>query len=332
MMSTYFDRDHILQLIQNESVSFEDKALALYRYHLEHNAVYRSFVSHVRYNEFTPDTVRDIPFFPIELFKELEVKAGKWNSELIFYSSGTTATTRSKHHISDKKAYLDNARYIWTRHFGPLENYTFLSLLPSYHDNPSSSLLCMVQNFMLHGASQQEHYYLDDFHGLQKHLDDLDEKGRETVLFGVSFALLDYAENHRHTFVNTPLVIETGGMKKFRQEVTRTTLHERLKSCFSGARIISEYGMTECLSQMYCEDNIHFKYNDRMQIWIVDPTDPLTLLEDGRRGRICIIDLANIDTMPFIATSDLGIRHNNGVEILGRIDASDVRGCNYLIG
>ncbi len=185
---------------------------------------------------------------------------------------------------------------------------------------------------MLRGALKRTHYYLDDLSALHQHLHTLDSAGHKVVLFGVSFALLDYIDQYSHTFVNTPIVIETGGMKKNRREITREELHHQLKQKFEGAHIISEYGMTECMSQLYCKDGKNFELNDRMQVFITDASDPLTILPQGERGRICLIDLANIDTMPFIATDDLGILHDTGVEILGRLDASDLRGCNYLIG
>lgn len=279
-----------------------------------------------------PKTVSEIPFFPIQLYKSLDIKADTWTEEATFQSSGTTRSSRSKHHVRSIADYTANARTIWAQHFGAVEDYAFLSLLPNYHDNPSSSLLCMVEDFMKRGSLKQTYYFLDDHEALHEQLMALDREGRQVVLFGVSFALLDYIDQYHHTFVNVPHIVETGGMKKYRREITRQELHDQLASKFKGARIISEYGMTECLSQLYCLDGKHFQLHDRMQVLIADPSDPLTILPEGQRGRICIIDLANIDTMPFISTDDLGILHEDGVEILGRLDVSDQRGCNYLIG
>ena len=318
--------------ITNSDLSFEDKALSVYRYQYQNNPSYRQFVDLVRYNDFEPHHVEEIPFFPITLFKEIAIKTGSWENELTFTSSGTTQITRSQHFIKDGAIYLKNAQDIWENRFGPLNDYIFLSLLPNYHDNPSSSLLYMIRHFMLNSQNGKEQYFINDEQSLYDAIERYSKESRQVVLFGVSFALLDYVERYQHTHVNQLMVVETGGMKKNRQEITRQALHSALANGFKGASIASEYGMTECLSQMYCTDGTNFKGNERMRVIISDPTDPGTILPLNKRGKINIIDLANIDTVAFIATDDLG--HANSpmdIEILGRLDASDLRGCNYLI-
>lgn len=319
-------------MITNSDLSFEDKALLVYQYQYENNPSYRQFVDLVRYNDFQPHHVEEIPFFPISLFKEISIKTGAWESELTFTSSGTTQMVRSQHYVKDGLWYLNNTEHIWQDRFGSLNDYAFLSLLPNYHDNPSSSLLYMIRHFMLNSQLGQENYFIEDHQGLHDTIERLKMESKRVVLFGVSFALLDYVEQYKHVGVDQLIVVETGGMKKNRREITRRGLHDILSAGFGGATIASEYGMTECLSQLYCTDGFNFLLHDRMRVLICDPTDPGTLLPTKRRGRINIIDLANIDTLSFIATDDLGqANSDNEVEILGRLDASDLRGCNYLI-
>lgn len=318
--------------ITNSDLSFEDKALLVYQYQYQNNPAYRKFVDLVRYNDFQPQHVEDIPFFPISLFKDISVKSGSWESEVVFTSSGTTQVTRSQHNVKDGQWYLDNAQHIWEKRFGSLSDYVFLSLLPNYHDNPSSSLLYMIRHFMLHSQLGQELYFVADHQSLYDAIEVHKKESRRVVLFGVSFALLDYVARYQHLNVGRLMVVETGGMKKNRREITRRGLHDMLKAGFGKAVIASEYGMTECFSQLYCTDGTNFALNDRMQVLISDPTDPGTFLSINKRGRINIIDLANIDTLSFIATDDLGQANSKSeVEILGRLDASDLRGCNYLI-
>jgi hypothetical protein len=155
--------------------------------------------------------------------------------------------------------------------------------------------------------------------------------GQKNLLLGVSFALLDLAGNYSPDLSGT-IVMETGGMKGRRKEITREELHEILKLKLNVQSIHSEYGMTELLSQAYSQGNGIFHCPPWMKILIRDPQDPLSVTdEQGRTGGINIIDLANIYSCSFIATSDFGKLHENGgFGISGRFDNSDVRGCNLM--
>jgi hypothetical protein len=154
---------------------------------------------------------------------------------------------------------------------------------------------------------------------------------KKTLLLGVSFALLDLAEKHCSD-LSGAIVMETGGMKGRRKELTREELHKFLKIGFNIPSVHSEYGMTELLSQAYSSGGGIFRCPPWMKVLIRDPMDPLSLIsEPGRTGGINIIDLANIYSCSFIATSDLGrIHKDGGFEVLGRFDNSDIRGCNLL--
>lgn len=143
--------------------------------------------------------------------------------------------------------------------------------------------------------------------------------------------MLDLAESYPG---NPPdfLIIETGGMKGRRKEMIREELHERLKAGFGVTKILSEYGMSELLSQAWSQGDGRFRCPAWMKVLIRDTNDPLSLLPSGQTGGINIIDLANIYSCPFIATQDLGKLHEDGsFEVLGRFDYSDVRGCSLMI-
>lgn len=325
-------REKLINCLWSSQLSFEDRAFLVFEYQRENNAIYKAFLTYSgRYHK-QPDSIGDIPYFPISLFKTRDVRTGDWPVEQVFYSSGTTEMTRSKHSIRSLKYYHDNSEKIWTSTFGPLKNYEFVSLLPNYHDNPSSSLLSMVSYFMLQSRSGVASYYIDNQYDMYSYLERTKGVSQKVVLIGVSFALLNYGDLYRHSDMSHLIVIETGGMKRYREELTREELHWRLQEIFGGATICSEYGMTECLSQLYAVDGPWFDTNDQMGILISDPTDPFCMLACGRVGRVNIVDLANIDTLSFIATDDLGRCNIQGqVEILGRISQCDLRGCNYLI-
>ncbi len=326
------ERDKLKNCLLSGEMSFESLALMTFGYQRKYNSVYARFLDLIGKSLIVPSRMSEIPYCPISLFKYCDLTTGDWQAEFGFRSSGTTHMLRSTHWIRSLEWYHDNARRLWEQYFEPLPEYRIVALLPNYHENTASSLLSMVSNFMKQSIGGEERYYIQDYSGLHTYLESMLERGEKVVLFGVSFALLDYLEQYRHEAARNLIVIETGGMKRYRKEVTRDDLHHRLREGFLGARICSEYGMTECQSQLYAIDGGRFVFNDRMRISIADPTDPMSILEEGRTGRIQIADLGNIDTMAFISTDDIGrLSGRDGVEILGRISSSDLRGCNYLI-
>jgi len=300
------DQTNIRHILDSPLPSFEEKALALYGYQYEFNPIYRQFVNIVKYNDYHPQNVSEIPFLPISLFKSRLISTGVWSPETAFYSSGTTGSVRSQHQIRSLPGYLSNTRLIWEETFGSLEDYRFVSLLPSYHDNPSSSLIHMVHYFMKCGSGRAEAYYLNHTEELHKLIEETRGSSDRVVLFGVSFALMDYVDQYQHGDCSHIIVVETGGMKKRGREITRTALHGILRSGFSKASIVSEYGMTECLSQLYCLNSRSFHSNSKMDYLIGDPTDPAKVLDTGSRGRILLIDLANVDSVAFISTDEPG--------------------------
>jgi len=174
-------------------------------------------------------------------------------------------------------------------------------------------------------------FYLYNHEELFKDLIRNEEEGKKAILIGVSFALLDFVENYQLELKNT-IVMETGGMKGRKEEITREELHKILKKGLGVDEIHSEYGMTELLSQAYSKGNSRFETPNWMKVLIRDTEDPLSFLAKEKTGGINVIDLANLNSCSFIATDDLGKIHpDNSFEILGRFDHSDVRGCNLMV-
>ena len=206
-----------------------------------------------------------------------------------------------------------------------------LALLPSYIENGDSSLVYMADKLIRNSKNRESGFYLDNSKELANKLKNLDSQGQKILLLGVSYALIDLIENHQFQLKNTT-VMETGGMKGRRIEMIREELHQQLKSGFGIESIHSEYGMTELLSQAYSKGNGLFESPSWMKILIRDVNDPFDILPNGQSGGINIIDLANIYSVSFIETKDLGkINSDQSFEILGRFDDSDIRGCNLLI-
>ena len=316
--------------IQSES-EFNTMAFAVFKHQFAHCKVYRSFCDLLNVHPSDIQHIQDIPFLPIEFFKTHQIVSNTNPVKEIFTSSGTTGMSVSKHFVTDislyEQSYLKGFEYF----YGDISEYTILALLPSYLERNGSSLIYMVDDLIKKSNKPKSGFYLNNLEELKDTLLQLEESNEKIMLIGVSFALLDLVETYQFQLKNT-VVMETGGMKGRRKEMIRTELHDELKKGFGVAKIHSEYGMTELLSQAYSKGDGLFATPPWMKILIRDTEDPLQLIGQGKTGGINVIDLANINSCSFIATQDLGKTYtNNTFEVLGRFDASDIRGCNLLI-
>lgn len=265
---------------------------------------------------------------PVSFFKDHQIKTGNWEPELVFTSSATTGAKVSSHEVASLDFYLRNATRSFEFFFGPLTNYHFLALLPSYLERKGSSLIAMMDHFIRESRSSHSGFYLYDVDQLIQDLADIKD-ARRTILWGVSYALLDFAEQHPMPL--RAMLFETGGMKGRRKEITRDDLHQTLTRAFDVKTVHSEYGMTELLSQAYTRGGTRFSCPPWMRIVGRDLTDPLSKGLQNETAGINVVDLANLHSVAFIETQDLGKVFGDGTfEILGRTDNSDVRGCNLL--
>ncbi len=307
---------------------FEALALETFAGQYAHVPVYREFCDHLGRSPANVGSLGDIPFLPIEFFKSHTVLHEGFAPEIVFQSSGTTGSTRSRHHVADLALYRESFNRCFELFYGPPLTYCILALLPSYQERPDASLLYMVSELIARSPHPESGFYqADQIPGL---LHNLRDSGQKVLLIGVSFALLDAVEESGIPFPGG-IVMETGGMKGRRKEMVREELHQILCEGFGLGSIHSEYGMTELLSQAYSRGQGRFHCPPWLQVRIRDTEDPLSPLGTGKTGGVDIIDLANQYSCSFIATQDLGKTHEDGsFEILGRFDHSDIRGCNLM--
>ena len=318
-------------LEQTSSSNFDEKALELFHFQSKENPIYKEFLYHLKVDPNTIHSINNIPFLPIEFFKYHNITCGNWKAEAIFTSSGTTGKETSKHEISSLQFYLDNTERIFTQLYNSPSEYVTIALLPSYLERSGSGLIAMCDHFIKKSHSNKSGFYLYNHEELYQQLLTLKEEKTPTLLIGVTFGLLDFIENYSLDFPEL-IVMETGGMKGRKEEITRDKVHSLLKKAFNSPTIHSEYGMTELQSQAYSKGNGLFDCPSWMKVLIRESDDPLSLAATGKSGGINVIDLANTDTCAFIATQDLGKLHpNNQFEVLGRFDHSDTRGCNLMV-
>lgn len=308
---------------------FNELSLKIFRYQYLNNQVYRQYVDALGVSTDSISHYSSIPFLPIEFFKQHSVLCSFPDKyDRIFTSSGTTGMEKSTHYISDIRLYEESFLNCFELFFGIPDQYILIALLPSYLEQENSSLVYMADKLIRSTGHPESGFYLQHNEEMTKIIENAD---RKVILLGVTYALLDFAENHP---INKPdlLILETGGMKGRRREMVREEVHNILCSSFNVPAILSEYGMTELLSQAYSVGEGIFCSPPWMKILARDPNDPLSLLGIEKTGGLNIIDLANIHSCSFIATQDLGkVKSNGFFEVLGRFDSSDIRGCNLMV-
>lgn len=315
-------------LTQTEQ-SFELLALEIFRYQASYNPVYRRFLELLGRDSQAVNTLHGIPPMPISFFKNFEIKTGNWDAEIVFTSSGTTGQIPSRHFVRDSSVYLKNTLNGFKKFYGDPADWIFLALLPNYLERGGSSLVAMADYFIRLSKFPESGFFLNNYDQLNRTLNNL--KGQKNVLLlGVSFALLDFGEQYNLNLSNL-LIMETGGMKGRRKELTREELHAELKKLYHTQQIHSEYGMTEMFSQGYSRGGTVFEPSPTLKMLTTEINDPFHPTLPGRSGVLTVMDLANIDTCSFIATEDVGRVFDDGsFSVLGRLDAAEMRGCNLM--
>ena len=316
---------------------FKPLALEIFRYQYENNAVYKDYVQALGVDPAGVQSLQKIPFLPIRFFKTHTIMVPGAEPQAVFQSSGTTGTATSRHPVKDLSLYEESFLRSFEMFYGPVNEWCIIGLLPSYLERSNSSLVYMVNKMVTLSNQAESGFYLDEYDRLKQVLMRLEGQGKKTLLIGVTFALLDFAEKYSLPLKHT-VMMETGGMKGRRKEMIRGEVHAVLKRSFYLETIHSEYGMTELLSQAWSKTAGIFECPPWMSVLVREEDDPLTLQRSGfgnqpmYSGAFNIIDLANVHSCSFIATDDVGKLYETGrFEVQGRMDTSDIRGCNLLI-
>ena len=322
-----------MKLLENQIFSIENKiefektALDVFKFQSETCSVYKEYLKIL--NRPFPTTVAEIPFLPISFFKSHSVISDNLPVLFDFYSSGTTGMIRSKHAVQKAEMYERSFNAIYREYIGNPSEHVILALLPSYIEQGNSSLVYMVDHLIKETNSKLSGFFLTEYDQLVYNYQKALSEGKKVVVFGVSYALLDLADSK--VDLSQAQIIETGGMKGRRKEMTKEELHDYLKKGLGCAFISSEYGMTELFSQSYSNKDGVFSIPNWMDIKIRQTNDPFQYVQEGKTGGINVIDLANLYSCSFIATQDLGKRIGNQFQLMGRFDNSDLRGCNMMV-
>lgn len=316
-------------LFELSVTGFDELVQESFQFQYKNNLIYRSFCDALDIDPAKVSAIEKVPFLPIGFFKTHKVVSTEFIAETIFESSGTSKTIQSKHYVKSLVLYEEAFTKGFTAQYDSPKNYCILGLLPSYLERSNSSLVYMVQKLIDKSNHPMNGFYLNNFKELFDRVQQLEKEGQPTILVGVTFGLLDFAEQYQLPLKNT-IIMETGGMKGRREEMTREQVHQKLKHAFWLNTIHSEYGMTELLSQAYSKGSGIFQCPPWMKVLVRDEDDPFHIRTSGK-GAINIIDLANVYSTSFIATDDVGeVFEDGSFRVLGRMDNSDIRGCSLL--
>jgi len=317
-------------VLEANSGNFQDIALQVFEYQYHNNLLYKDYCDALHIDVAGVKTLVQIPFLPVSFFKSHKVMSGDArHADIIFESSGTTGETPSRHYVADAHIYEASLLQGFKQFYGEPGEYVILALLPSYLERQNASLVYMAKTLMAKSGHADNGFYINEWAKLHDVLARLEAAGRKVLLLGVTFALLDFAAAYPMRLAHT-VVMETGGMKGRREEMTRAEVHDILKTQWQLGDVHSEYGMTELLSQAYATAGGIFRCTETMRVLVRDINDPLEVMEKGS-GVLNIIDLANVHSCSFIATEDIGhIAEDGSFEVLGRMDHSALRGCSLM--
>lgn len=312
---------------------FLSTALEIFQFQYQNNPIYKEWVSLLNVKPHNVKTLEQIPFLPIEFFKQQKVVSSPITADTVcFTSSATTSQIPSKHYVNNISLYRQSFLTAFRKFYGQPEDYCILALLPNYLQRGGSSLVYMCHELITRSGHPFSGFFLNNLDELTARVHELKKSSQKVLLIGVSYALLDLCDKELALNENF-IVMETGGMKGTRKELLKPELHAYLKKGFQINTIHSEYGMTELLSQAYSKQDGLFQSPPWMRCLTREVNDPMQIRKDYKTGGINVIDLANIHSCSFIATQDLGRIHpDNSFELMGRYDNSDVRGCNLMLG
>ncbi len=320
-------RDKIFSV---KDAGFSRLALETFHYQYHQNPVYKQFVDGLHTDVSKVQSIKEIPFLPIRFFKSHEIKSSTFIPEIVFESSGTTQKVNSRHLVRDLELYEESFLTGFEKMYGPVKDWCILGLLPSYLEHGNSSLVYMVDKLVKLSENPDSGFYLYNEEALAKKMAMLESRQQKTLLIGVTYALLDFAEKFPMHLSST-VIMETGGMKGRKREMVKDEVHSELMKAFGVLSIHAEYGMTELLSQAYSKGNGNYRSPAWMKCIIREEDDPLTTHLTGT-GVLNVIDLANVYSCSFIATDDAGKVYADGsFEVLGRTDGSDLRGCSLMV-
>ncbi len=332
---------------------FERRALELFAAQYEAIEPYRRFCDR---RDRTPRDVEswlDVPSVPTDAFKRIRLSSAPAGATVrTFRTSGTTQGERGEHHFGSLDYYRAAIDAPFRRFCMPdRKRMPMWVLAPSPGDMPDSSLSYMLGELLVSfGTPLRSGFFIVeddesgeltfDFEGIHEALESAD---RPVMLLGTAFAFVELFDTFEDDF-RLPAgsrIMETGGLKGRTREVSREELYSGFESKLGvdPTHCIAEYSMTELSSQAYTDslsrglppDESRFRTPPWARVVAVDPVS-LEPLGPGERGLLRWYDLANVESVLAVQTSDLGVVDaDGGFQLFGRAEGAELRGCSLTV-
>ena len=341
------DLSQFLKSNPSPEEDFNHLALRIFSYQYQNNLPYQAFC---RQKGKTPRLVknwRDIPFVPINAFKEVPLTCTDPEvAEAVFMTSGTTKGIRGKHYHSTLEIReLSMIVNFKERFMKETEKIRIGVLFPTENELPNSSLAHYLALGVKEFGTEDSCYLLNekglDMERLLSELQHAEETGEPYALLGASYSfvhLFEELERLEKTYLlpKGSRILDTGGYKNQSKEMDLNEFYQSLSTLLGVDRsdCINMYGVTELSTQFYDDGNEVIPSVKSGPNWIkTRVVNPLTGEEvaKGERGVLVHCDLANFNSVTTILTEDLGVEVDHGFLLLGRVEGAEARGCSIAI-
>lgn len=321
--------------------------------HMDQCEAYRKMMKSLDFKVEDVTSYEEIPFLPVSLFKELDLRSiSKDDIFKVMTSSGTTGQAVSKIYLDKQTA--SNQQKTLVRIVSDFIGAKRLPMLiidsPSVIKNREmfSARGAGILGFSIFGADKT--YALDDDMNidvdkieafLEKH------KGERILLFGFTFMVWQhfYKEllklDKKLDFSNG-LLVHGGGWKKLVSEaVSKNEFKRKLEDVCGLSRVHDYYGMVEQTGCIYMEcERGHLHASTYSDVITRRHTD-FSVCNIGEKGIIEVVSMLP-ESYPghMLLTEDEGIilgeddcpcgRKGKYFEIIGRLKNAEIRGCSDI--
>jgi len=335
--------------------AFSNLAVKVFEYQYKNNPAYAKYSKNRGVTPLNIQSWKDIPPVPTLAFKEFPIISGSSGvAEAVFKTSGTSlGNQQGEHHILSLSLYRASIVGSMKHHFYSEQRPTLIALVRDPIESPSSSLSFMLGEALNSLSMGRGGFYVGQDNRIQYEklvngLRKVESDGVSVLFAGTAFAFVHWVDwlDQQGLYFQLPessQIMETGGFKGRSRVIPRLDLYEALANLhgISVSSIVSEYGMTEMLSQFYEKTVVeaetgkvrHLGY--RPPPWVrslVLNVDTLAPLPVGKEGVLCHFDLANLGSAMAILTEDVGVvTEGEGIRLVGRLDGAEERGCSLAM-